>query len=367
MTTRHPAPSSPSAVAADAGPAPTAPPADRPGVLVLGAGGRLGAACISAFAQAGWRVHAQARRPLADLPEGAVAVATDVADTDALVRAAAGAVAVVYAVNPPYTDWDASLLPLARLGMDVAERLGARFMLPGNVYNFGSGMPPVLDEDTPMRADTVKGRLRVALEDEMAARPGLRSVVIRAGDFFGAGTGSWLDLAIAKSIGRGRLVYPGPLDRVHAWAYLPDLARAFVAVAARDDELPRAERLHFAGHALTGAEFLASVERAAATIGLSPGRAWRHGGMPWPLLRIGGLVVPMLRELSRMAYLWSVPHRLDGARLAQRVGPLPATPIDDAMAAALQALGHGTARGSSPGPLRAASCRAAPRARARTA
>ena len=29
-------------------------------------------------------------------------------------------------------------LPAARLGMEVAERLGARFMLPGNVYNFVS-------------------------------------------------------------------------------------------------------------------------------------------------------------------------------------------------------------------------------------
>jgi nucleoside-diphosphate-sugar epimerase len=320
---------------------------ERPAVLVLGAGGRIGAACVRAFAQAGWRVLAQARRPLPDLPADAVALAVDLADTDALVRAAAGARAVVHAVNPPYTEWDASLLPLARLGMDAAERLGARFMLPGNVYNFGRGMPPLLAEDTPMRPDTTKGRQRVALEDEMAARPGLRSVVIRAGDFFGAGEGSWLDLAIAKSIARGRLVYPGPLDRVHAWAYLPDLARAFVAVAERDGDLPRVERLHFEGHAPTGAELLASIERAAARLGLSPARGWRHGGMPWPLLRIAGLVVPMLRELSRMAYLWSVPHRLDGTRLARRVGALPATPLDDAMVAALQALGHGAAPRSS--------------------
>ncbi len=293
-------------------------------------------------------MHAQARRPIADLPDGAVAVAIDLADTDALVRAAAGAVAVVYAVNPAYTDWDASLLPLARLGMDVAERLGARFMLPGNVYTFGTGMPPVLAEDTPMRADTVKGRQRVALEDEMAARPGLRSVVIRAGDFFGAGTGSWLDLAIAKSIVQGKLVYPGPLDRVHAWAYLPDLARAFVAVAGRDD-LPRVARLHFEGHAPTGAELLAAIERAAGRLGIVPARGWRHGGMPWPLLRAAGLFVPMQRELSRMAYLWSVPHRLDGTRLARTVGPLPHTPLDEALVASLRALGHGAPSGAATG------------------
>jgi hypothetical protein len=55
---------------------------------------------------------------------------------------------VVHAVNPIYTRWDAELLPLFRQGLAVAEALGARFMLPGNVYNYGSGMPALLDEDT---------------------------------------------------------------------------------------------------------------------------------------------------------------------------------------------------------------------------
>lgn len=315
----------------------------RPIVLVLGAAGRVGAACVRAFAQAGWRVLAQARRPLADLPVSATALSIDLSDTAALADAAAGARAVVYAINPVYTDWDASMMPLARLGMDLAERLDARFMLPGNVYGFGTSMPPVLAEDTPMRPDTPKGAQRLALEDEMAARPRLRSVVIRAGDFYGAGTGSWMDLAIVKDLARGRLVYPGPTDVVHAWAYLPDLARAFVAAAARDDALPRAARLHFAGHALTGAQLLDAVERAAARLGAVPAKGWRRGGVPWPLLRVAGLVSPMMRELARMSYLWRVPHRLDGTRLEATLGPLPSTPVDVAMVETLRGLGVGAA------------------------
>ena len=128
---------------------------------------------------------------------------------------------------------------------------------------------------------------------------------------------------------------PGDVDQAYA------VQRAFVAAAARDD-LPRAERLHFEGHSLTGGELLDAIGRAAATLGIAPAGGWRRGGMPWPLIRVAGLFVPMLRELSRMAYLWSVPHRLDGARLARTLGPLPATPVDRALAAALQALGHGT-------------------------
>lgn len=314
-----------------------------PTVLVLGAAGRLGMAASTAFAAAGWSVLAQARREQA-WPTGCRGIGTPLADTAALVAQARGARAVVYAVNPPYTAWRTQALPLADLGMDVAERLGATFMLPGNVYNFGRQMPTRLDESTPQRPSTRKGHVRCELEDriEERSRNGLRSVVLRAGDFFGAGQGSWLDLVIAKSIARGKLVYPGPLGVPHAWAYLPDLARAFV-VAAAQPGLPVHTRLHFEGHTLTGAELLAALARSAGALGIAPKGGMRHGAMPWGLIRAGGLVVPMWRELAEMAYLWNVPHRLDGRAMRLTLGPLAATDIDTALTRSLQTLGLGAA------------------------
>ena len=319
---------------------PNSPPNPTPLVLVLGAGGRLGQAAVSAFAAAGWGVLAQARRAPASLPLGASALTTPLDDTATLVAKSRGACAVVYAVNPLYTAWKTQLLPLARLGMDVAERLGATFMLPGNVYNFGEAMPALLTEATPERPSTVKGRIRCDLEAELEARSrsGLRSVVLRAGDFYGVGHGSWFDRLIVKSLAKGKLAYPGPLDVPHAWAYLPDLALAFVAAAGRSD-LPASTRLHFAGHTLTGAELLAALARCAVALGIAPPAGLRHGGMPWPLIRAGGLVVPMWRELAEMEYLWRVPHALDGTALRRTLGPLPATDLDTALRQTLQALG----------------------------
>jgi hypothetical protein len=233
--------------------------------------------------------------------------------------------------------------------MDLAQRLCATFMLPGNVYNFGSSMPALLEPGTPQRADTAKGRLRMQMEAEMQQRAaqGLRSVVLRAGDFFGGGHGAWLDKVVLASLARRKLVYPGPLDVSHAWAYLPDLARAFVAVASRTD-LPPFTPLHFAGHTLTGAQLLAALERAAAKLGIVPAAGWRHGGLPWALLRAGGIVVPMWRELAEMEYLWRVPHALDGRALLTIVGPLPATPLDAALRHALQDLGYAAPADATP-------------------
>jgi nucleoside-diphosphate-sugar epimerase len=308
-------------------------------VLVLGANGRFGAAAAKAFAAAGWRVLAQVRRALADPAPGVAALPVPLTDTDGLVHAAAGASVVVHAVNPPYTRWDAEAMPLLQAGIAVTRRLGAHFMFPGNVYNFGAGMPALLREDTPQRPTTRKGGQRVAMEAAIAAAcaSGLpRASIVRAGDFFGGGAGGWLDLVIVKSIGSGKLVYPGPTDVVHAWAYLPDLARSCVAVAEQPGEGVRS--WHFAGHAVTGAELLDAVEAALHDLGTAPPGPLRRGGMPWALIRAAGLVHPMMREIARMAYLWRVPHALDGAALGALPG-VRSTPLPEALRHALSELG----------------------------
>jgi nucleoside-diphosphate-sugar epimerase len=311
-----------------------------PIALVLGATGRLGTAAVHAFAAAGWRVLAQARRTPASLPTGAVHLAIDVADIAGLAAAAAGARVVVHGLNPAYTRWPTDALPLMRQGLAVAQRLGATFMLPGNVYNFGAQMPALLNEHTPQRPTTRKGRIRLQMESELqaAARQGQRCSVVRAGDFFGTGAGSWLDLVIAKSLHRGKLVYPGPLDVAHAWAYLPDLARAFVA-AASCDTLPAYADLPFAGHTATGAQLLDALERAATALGLAPARGFQRGRLPWGLFKLAGVVWPMGREVAEMSYLWHVPHALDGTALARVVGRLPVTPLETALRDALLGLG----------------------------
>ena len=121
-------------------------------------------------------------------------------------------------------------------------------------------MPLVLSERTAQHAHTRKGKIRVATEghrQQVAAAGSVRSVVIRAGDFFGSGSGSWFDKLVAKDITRGKMVYPGALDVPTAWAYVPDLAETFVRGATRLLETPKRlapfDVLHFKGHTLTAA------------------------------------------------------------------------------------------------------------------
>lgn len=321
-------------------------------VLILGARGRLGLAAAKAFATAGWQVHAH-MRPGAAVPSEAQNdariqwVACDYRDVAALTAAAPSARVVVHAMNPAYTQraWQEEVLPMADAALAVSAALNATLMLPGNVYNFGSQMPAVLNETTPQRADTVKGQVRVALEQKLAAS-GVRCVVLRAGDFFGGGKGTWFDQAIVKELPKGVFSYPGSLETHTAWAYLPDLARTFVLVAERREQLAAFEVFHFAGHSVSARRWLEVLQPIAEH------RAWvaPKGGLkvktlPWGLMRWLAWAVPSWASLLEMKYLWDRPYALGEEKLLRLLGSVPHTPLPLAAETALADLGMlGTAQ-----------------------
>ncbi|HEY0720277.1 MAG TPA: NAD(P)H-binding protein [Gammaproteobacteria bacterium] len=307
----------------------------KPMVLILGANGRLGRALVEAFAVAGWRVRAQLRDQSRWQQAGSASIAPwycDAHDRAALCRAAEGCEVVVNALNPLYTQWEQNALPLAENALAAARASGVLLLFPGNIYNFGNQLPEQLHEDTPQVGNTTKAQIRIAMEERLrAAADEVDSVVLRTGDYLG-GTGSWFDRVIAKELRKGKITYPGPTDRLHAWAYLPDFAEAFVRVAARRSELRGFHTYHFPGYAITGAELHRTLEEVTA-------RQLRLGKMPWWSLRLAAPFSPMARAILDMRYLWERPHRVEDGALTALIGTLPTTPLHDALQATLSGLG----------------------------
>ena len=312
-------------------------------VVILGAAGRLGQVLASAFADAGWQVRAQARKALPDAlarHPHVQALRCDALDVAALSAAARGAEVIVNALNPPYTEWDRLALPLADAALAVARATGALLMFPGNVYNFGRELPPLLTPDLREQGNTPKARIRIETEARLAAAQDVNSVVIRAGDFFGGpGRGSWFDLALASRLDKGRFIYPGPLALAHAWAYLPDLAQVFVRIAEQRSKLSGHRRFHFAGHTLTGNEMHAAMEHAI-------GRPLKIGNLPWGLIRLAAPFVPSWRELIVMRYLWQRPHALVDETLRELIGSVPQTPLTQALHSAVGEVALAVAKAS---------------------
>jgi nucleoside-diphosphate-sugar epimerase len=236
----------------------------------------------------------------------------------------------VNGINPPYPAWRAEMPDLVRSVIAAVREAGATVLIPGNVYNYGAGMPATLNEHTPWHPTAHKGQLRVEME-EAFRRSGVRTIVLRSGDFFeAADSGDWFGHYITAQSHQGKTMYPGPLDQIHAWGYLPDMARAAVGLAQKRAAFADFEEFTFAGYGVTGQQLLDEIGRAL-------GKAQRHKGMPWGILRLLGLFNPLMREVLEMRYLWNVPHQIDGTKLARALPGFQPTPFEKAIKDSLKA------------------------------
>jgi len=311
--------------------------------LVVGITGAVGGAIGAALAAHGWHLRALHRDPArataAVGTAGVEWVRGDAMNAADVARAARGVDIIVHAVNPPgYRNWRGLAIPMLRNTIDAARIAGARILFPGNVYNFGPDAWPVVSEHSPQNPRTRKGRIRVEMERMLAdaAGSGARSVVVRAGDFFGPKSASaWFSRALVKPGKPVRsITYPGRHDAGHAWAYLPDLAETFACIADREGELDEFTTFHFGGHYLEpGIEMAQAIRRACGRADIPVRR------MPWTAVRLIGLFHETFRELMEMRYLWDVTLRLDNRKLVDFLGTEPHTPVDTAVADTLATLG----------------------------
>ena len=286
-------------------------------VLVLGATGRFGRNAARAFSQAGWTVRRFDR------------------SRDDLRHAVQGVQVVVNGWNPPdYSSWDRDLLPMHRQVIAALRDTSATVIVPGNVYVFGEQTPAPWSETTPHAATNPLGRLRVLMEAEYRAS-GIHTILLRGGDFLDdMPSGNWFDRVMVTGLARGRFTYPGRPDIPHAWVYLPDMARAAVALAERRSELPTFAEVPFPGYTLTGREMAETLARVT-------GRPVRLKRMSWLPLHLLSPVWPAARGLREMRYLWNTPHSLAADRFQSLLPDFRTTPVEEALAAGVAHLPAG--------------------------
>lgn len=309
--------------------------------LVLGATGGIGGEVARQLVARGWWVRALHRSP-DDLKNpdprfewrrGDAMVEQDV------VSAAEGASVIVHAVNPPgYRNWAGLVLPMIDNSIAAARASGARILLPGTVYNYGPDVFPAWSEASPQNPTTRKGAIRVELERRLqaAAREGVRSLIVRAGDFFGSShPNSWFASGLVKPGQRLRtLRYPGKTGIGHQWAYLPDVALTMILLLEQEHQLETFETFHMRGHwDVDGTQMVATIQRVAGRSNLV------IRGFPWWVLPLIAPFSETFRELKEMRYLWQQPLHMDNSRLVSVLGHEPHTPWNEAVRTTLVAMG----------------------------
>lgn len=296
--------------------------------VVLGASGGIGGAITRLLAERGQEVRAVSRQPGVALP-GVTAVAADLTDRVAARAACDGASVVFHCAQPAYRRWAQEFPALTGTIADAAEAAGAKLVLADNLYMYAPADGPI-DEDTPERPVSRKGEVRRVMAEDLLARHAagrLRVAIGRASDYYGpGGVGSLSGAGLFGAALEGKPVrWPGDPDVPHATSYLPDIARALVTLAHRQEADGRAWVLPTAP-ALTTREMVALVADAVGRpVALKPtGKT---------MMRMAGLFVPEAGELPDIWHQFTRPWLTDGSRFDAAFGALEPTPHEVAVPA----------------------------------
>jgi len=134
-------------------------------------------------------------------------------------------------------------------------------------------------------------------------------------------------------VAKGRITALGDPEALHAYAYLPDMARAAVGLIDHASALPAFADIPFAGHAF-------SVRDLATRVARLSGRPMQVVQYPVWIFTFLGPFWELAREFREMLYLNSHPHSLDPAPLRRWLPDHQDTPLDQVIAAHLAALGR---------------------------
>lgn len=284
--------------------------------LVLGSSGGFGGQVALALQAAGWTVRRYRR-------------GTDMA------AAAQGASLIVNGLNPPaYHDWDTLIPAITTQVLAAAKASGATILVPGNVYPYGIEPGP-WNADTPHRPVSRKGRIRAEMEARYlrAADGGQRTILLRGGDFLLPEAPQMvMNRLILGEVAKGKVTALGDPGALHAYAYLPDMARAAVALVALGAALPAYADIPFAGHAFPISDLATRISRLS-------GRPMRIKRFPRWIFTLASPFWELARELREMLYLYDHPHCLDPAPLRQWLPDWQDTPLDEVILRHLSARG----------------------------
>ena len=286
--------------------------------LVVGAG-PVGAAVALRLAEAGNRVRLVTRSGSGPEHPLIHRAASDASDGAVLSVLARGASVLYNCANPgSYPQWRRIWPPLAAAILQAAETSGAVLVTLGNLYGYGPVDVP-MTRGMPLRPTDPKGVLRAQMwHDALAAhRAGrVRATEARASDYLGPTAptrSSVLALyANATLADRAAWVLADP-DQPHAWSAVDDIAKTLVALGA--------DARAWGSPWIVPSSAPVSVREALTQLAAAAGaKTPRLRRVPRGAVRVGGLAVPLLREVGGMLYQFDAPFAVDADETTRTFG-----------------------------------------------
>ncbi|MCG3086827.1 NAD-dependent epimerase/dehydratase family protein [Sporosarcina cyprini] len=294
--------------------------------IVLGASGGMGYSLVNELTGRGIEVVAFARNeaklqslfasnPFVRIQPG------DVLDREVVYMASADVDTVFHSVSISYEQWNEKLPRIMRNVMDVAK--GRKLVVVDNVYAYGRQDGKRVSEETEKNPHTKKGKLRLALEQELKASE-IPYIIAHFPDFYGPHAGNTILHHTLKSVLLNKKSgYVGSLDIPREFIFTPDGAKALVELAM--NESAYGQNWNIPGERLVTGNELVDMIRSLT------GYDKKVSSVTKRMIRLAGLFNPFMREFLELSYLYEHPFQLDGRKYEREIGALPRTPYEEGL------------------------------------
>jgi len=279
--------------------------------------GVAGQAIAARLLAAGRAVRVAQRSRPQDLPSEIEFFACDVCVRDQVIAAASGAARIVIATGFPYSTriWEENWPRAMGHFIEAARLSGAPTLFFDNMYMYGPQKGPIR-ETSPCAPWGGKPAVRRRISEmwQAAARDGqVQMSALRVSDFYGPGvTNSHLGQMLFGYLAQGRAAqFAVPLHYPHDVAYLPDVARAVHTLLDAPADMwgevwhmPCAPTRSLRAITIMAATALDRLLRVQTIPG------WLQAGLR--------LVVPVLREINDVRFLFDRPYYVDASKFKAR-------------------------------------------------
>jgi nucleoside-diphosphate-sugar epimerase len=204
-----------------------------------------------------------------------------------------------------------------------------------NVYMIGGDNVKHITEDSPFSPVSKKGEIRAALDKMILQeidKGKLNAIIARSADFYGPiGGNSVLSELVYKNFKKGKKAqWLANARVVHSFTYTPDAGKGTALLGNTSDAYNQIWNLPTDKSKLTGEDW---IKLFAAEMGV---QARYQVISPW-LIKLLGLFVPIMKELSEMLYQYDRDYFFDSSKFEKRFN-FRATPPAEGVRTTVQAL-----------------------------
>jgi len=242
----------------------------------------------------------------------------DLSNPDMVDKAIEGSEVVYLVVGFDYNIkvWQEKWPKLMRATIDACIKYKARLVFFDNVYMYDINAITHMTEASPVNPPSKKGEVRrqiaQMLMDEVKAGR-LMALIARSADFYGPDIEkSFITEMVIKNFKKGKAAnWLVTADKKHSFTFTPDAAKATAILGNTDDAYNQVWHLPTDKNTLTGKEFISLyAAELNARARISPMPVW--------LIKILGIFIPIMKEITEMLYQYDRDYFFDSSKFDRR-------------------------------------------------